>query len=93
MTEEAPAVEEELPYRSLLLRRGLALAVMLFILAVGIIINVLITNLPTWTSVNSTVLSGITLKPRVPDVMQDRMSKQDMQWTDGSVDEQKAEGL
>uniref|UniRef100_A0A8C4I7U8 Multidrug and toxin extrusion protein n=1 Tax=Dicentrarchus labrax TaxID=13489 RepID=A0A8C4I7U8_DICLA len=46
-TEEGPAVEEELPYRTLVLRRGLALAVMLFILAAGIIINLLITNLVT----------------------------------------------
>lgn len=46
-TEERPAVEEELSHRTLVLRRGLALAVMLFILAVGIIINLLITNLVT----------------------------------------------
>ncbi|KAK5904890.1 hypothetical protein CesoFtcFv8_006410 [Champsocephalus esox] len=37
--------EEELSLRSLLLRRGLVLAVMLFILAAGIIINLLINNL------------------------------------------------
>ncbi|KAL3057545.1 hypothetical protein OYC64_007918 [Pagothenia borchgrevinki] len=45
-----PAVspgEEELSLRSLLLRRGLVLAVMLFILAAGIIINLLINNLVT----------------------------------------------
>jgi len=45
-----PAVspgEEELSLRSLLLRRGLVLAVMLFILAAGIIINLLINNLIT----------------------------------------------
>lgn len=46
-TEEAPAVEEQLPHRTLLLRRGVALAVMLLILAAGIIINLLTTNLVT----------------------------------------------
>ncbi|XP_067451166.1 multidrug and toxin extrusion protein 1 [Thunnus thynnus] len=46
-TEEAPAVEEQLPHRALLLRRGVALAVMLLILAAGIIINLLTTNLVT----------------------------------------------
>ncbi|XP_069568487.1 multidrug and toxin extrusion protein 1 [Brachyistius frenatus] len=49
-TEDRPAVstvEEDLPFRTVVLRRGLALAVMLFILAVGIIINLLITNLVT----------------------------------------------
>ncbi|XP_072248328.1 multidrug and toxin extrusion protein 1 [Leuresthes tenuis] len=48
--EEVPAiktVEDELSYRTLVLRRGLALAVMLFILAAGIIINLLISNLVT----------------------------------------------
>ncbi|XP_030264182.1 multidrug and toxin extrusion protein 1-like isoform X1 [Sparus aurata] len=40
-------VEKQLSYRELVLRRGLALAVMLFVLAVGIIINLLITNLVT----------------------------------------------
>lgn len=48
--EEVPAVKTEqdgLPYRTLVLRRGLALAAMLFILAAGIIINLLITNLVT----------------------------------------------
>ncbi|KAI4815424.1 hypothetical protein KUCAC02_005569 [Chaenocephalus aceratus] len=39
--------EEELSLRSLLLRRGLVLTVMLFILAAGIIINLLINNLVT----------------------------------------------
>ena len=43
---ENPA-EKQLSYRELVLRRGLALAVMLFVLAVGIIINLLITNLVT----------------------------------------------
>ncbi|XP_042270165.1 multidrug and toxin extrusion protein 1 [Thunnus maccoyii] len=46
-TEVAPAVEEQLPHRTLLLRRGVALAVMLLILAAGIIINLLTTNLVT----------------------------------------------
>ncbi|CAJ1065207.1 multidrug and toxin extrusion protein 1 [Xyrichtys novacula] len=41
------SVEEELPFRTLVLRRGLTVALMLFILAVGIIINLLITNLVT----------------------------------------------
>lgn len=48
--EEEPAakpVVDEISYRNLVLRRGLALAAMLFILAVGIILNVLITNLIT----------------------------------------------
>ncbi|XP_075329292.1 LOW QUALITY PROTEIN: multidrug and toxin extrusion protein 1 [Odontesthes bonariensis] len=48
--EEVPAiktVEDELSYRTLVLRRGLALAVMLFILGAGIIINLLISNLVT----------------------------------------------
>ncbi|XP_074536360.1 multidrug and toxin extrusion protein 1-like [Halichoeres trimaculatus] len=40
-------VENELPFRTLVLRRGLAVALMLFILAAGIIINLLITNLVT----------------------------------------------
>ncbi|KAM9359556.1 multidrug and toxin extrusion protein 1 [Symphorus nematophorus] len=40
---------EELPHRTLVIRRGLALAVMLFILAVGIILNLLITNFITGT--------------------------------------------
>uniref|UniRef100_A0A3B4GJW3 Multidrug and toxin extrusion protein n=1 Tax=Pundamilia nyererei TaxID=303518 RepID=A0A3B4GJW3_9CICH len=39
--------EGELSFRTLVLRRGLALAFMLFILAVGIILNLLITNLAT----------------------------------------------
>ncbi|XP_022615467.1 multidrug and toxin extrusion protein 1-like [Seriola dumerili] len=46
-TEEEPTVKEELDHRTLVLRRGLALAAMLFILAAGIIINLLITNLVT----------------------------------------------
>ncbi|XP_029303002.1 multidrug and toxin extrusion protein 1 isoform X4 [Cottoperca gobio] len=50
-TEAEPAVktveEEQLSHRSLVLRRGLALAAMLFILADGIIMNLLITNLIT----------------------------------------------
>ncbi|XP_071352892.1 multidrug and toxin extrusion protein 1 [Trachinotus anak] len=45
--EEEPTVKEELPHRTLVLRRGLALAAMLFILAAGIIVNLLITNLIT----------------------------------------------
>ncbi|KAM9733983.1 multidrug and toxin extrusion protein 1 [Menidia menidia] len=48
--EEVPAVktvEDELSYRTLVLHRGLALAVMLFILAAGVIINLLISNLVT----------------------------------------------
>ncbi|XP_056229104.1 multidrug and toxin extrusion protein 1 [Seriola aureovittata] len=45
--EEEPTVKEELNHRTLVLRRGLALAAMLFILAAGIIINLLITNLVT----------------------------------------------
>ncbi|XP_054463795.1 multidrug and toxin extrusion protein 1 [Anoplopoma fimbria] len=40
-------VEEELSHRTLVLRRGLALAIMLFILAAGITINLLIMNLVT----------------------------------------------
>ncbi|KAF6724870.1 Multidrug and toxin extrusion protein 1 [Oryzias melastigma] len=40
-------VKDQLDFRNLVLRRGLALAVMLFILAVGIILNLLITNLVT----------------------------------------------
>lgn len=39
--------EEGLSHRSLVLRRALALAFMLLILAAGIIVNVLITNLVT----------------------------------------------
>ncbi|KAF0030014.1 hypothetical protein F2P81_016745 [Scophthalmus maximus] len=39
--------EEPLTHRALVLRRGLALAVMLFVLAAGIIMNLLITNLVT----------------------------------------------
>ncbi|XP_041850806.1 multidrug and toxin extrusion protein 1 isoform X2 [Melanotaenia boesemani] len=48
-TEEVPAVKtvDQIPYRTLVLRRGLAVAAMLFILAVGIITNLLITNLAT----------------------------------------------
>ncbi|TDH14610.1 hypothetical protein EPR50_G00022160 [Perca flavescens] len=49
-TDAGPAVQTvvvELSHRTLVLRRGLALAVMLFILAAGIIINLLITNLGT----------------------------------------------
>ena len=42
-------VEGELSHRTLVIRRGLALAVMLFILAVGIILNVLITHFVTGT--------------------------------------------
>lgn len=48
--EEGPAVKAEdgwLSHRTLVLRRGLALAAMLFILATGIITNLLITNLVT----------------------------------------------
>ncbi|XP_028274918.1 multidrug and toxin extrusion protein 1 [Parambassis ranga] len=48
--EDRPEVRttvEQLPQRTLVLRRGLALAVMLFILAVGITINLLLTNLIT----------------------------------------------
>ncbi|KAI3354142.1 hypothetical protein L3Q82_018692 [Scortum barcoo] len=40
-------VEWQLSHRTLILRRGLALAFMLFILAAGIIMNLLITNLVT----------------------------------------------
>ncbi|KAM9852887.1 multidrug and toxin extrusion protein 1 [Aulostomus maculatus] len=48
VAEEEPAVGAAmLPHRTVVLRRGLALAVMLFILAAGIIINLLITNLVT----------------------------------------------
>ncbi|KAF3692627.1 Multidrug and toxin extrusion protein 1 [Channa argus] len=48
-TEAEPAgtVKEELSYRTLVLHRGLALAAMLFILAAGIILNVVLTNLVT----------------------------------------------
>lgn len=48
--EDGPEVKtaaEQLPHRTLVLRRGLALAAMLFILAVGITINLLLTNLIT----------------------------------------------
>ncbi|XP_030264214.1 multidrug and toxin extrusion protein 1-like [Sparus aurata] len=45
-SEENP-VEKQLSYRELVLRRSLALAVMLVVLAVGIIINLLITNFVT----------------------------------------------
>nr|XP_046245420.1 multidrug and toxin extrusion protein 1 [Scatophagus argus] len=44
---EKPVEEEGLPHRTLVLRRGFALAAMLFILAAGIITNLLITNLVT----------------------------------------------
>ncbi|XP_041669911.1 multidrug and toxin extrusion protein 1 [Cheilinus undulatus] len=46
---EAPEkpVEEEISYKALVLRRGLAVAAMLFILAAGIITNLLVTNLVT----------------------------------------------
>ncbi|XP_008297385.1 multidrug and toxin extrusion protein 1 [Stegastes partitus] len=47
---EEPVVETvtvQLPFRTVVLRRGFALAVMLFILAVGIILNLIITNLVT----------------------------------------------
>ncbi|XP_034556939.1 multidrug and toxin extrusion protein 1 [Notolabrus celidotus] len=40
-------VEVELPFRSLVLRRGLAVAAMFFILAAGIALNLLITNFVT----------------------------------------------
>ncbi|CAK6966687.1 multidrug and toxin extrusion protein 1-like [Scomber scombrus] len=43
-TEVEPAVEDELPYTTLVVRRGLALAGMLFILAAGVIINLLVTK-------------------------------------------------
>ncbi|XP_053177241.1 multidrug and toxin extrusion protein 1-like [Scomber japonicus] len=43
-TEVEPAVEGELPYTTLVVRRGLALAGMLFILAAGVIINLLVTH-------------------------------------------------
>lgn len=49
-TEEEPAVktvEAELSHRTLVVRRGLTLAAMLSILAAGIIMNVVITNLVT----------------------------------------------
>uniref|UniRef100_A0A3B3BEY4 Multidrug and toxin extrusion protein n=1 Tax=Oryzias melastigma TaxID=30732 RepID=A0A3B3BEY4_ORYME len=47
-TDTLPVVvKDQLDFRNLVLRRGLALAVMLFILAVGIILNLLITNLVT----------------------------------------------
>ncbi|KAF1394223.1 hypothetical protein PFLUV_G00024300 [Perca fluviatilis] len=49
-TDAGPAVQTvvvELSHRTLVLHRGLALAVMLFILAAGIIINLMITNLGT----------------------------------------------
>lgn len=50
-SEAIPAVrtvvEEELSHRTLVLRRGLALAVMLTILLAGIVLNLLITNLVT----------------------------------------------
>ncbi|XP_018520722.1 multidrug and toxin extrusion protein 1 [Lates calcarifer] len=42
--EERPILTEELSYRTLVLRRGFAVAVMLFILAAGIITNLLLTN-------------------------------------------------
>ncbi|KAM4742310.1 multidrug and toxin extrusion protein 1 [Anableps anableps] len=41
------AVEVQLSYRSLVLQRGFALAGMLLVLAIGIIINLLVTNLVT----------------------------------------------
>ncbi|XP_068601445.1 multidrug and toxin extrusion protein 1 [Brachionichthys hirsutus] len=41
------AVTGELPFRTVVLRRGLALAAMLFILAAGIIINLLVTDFVT----------------------------------------------
>lgn len=44
---EEPTVKQALPNRTLVLRRGLAVAVMLLILAAGIIINLLLTNLIT----------------------------------------------
>lgn len=43
-TEVEPAVEDELPYTTVVVRRGLALAGMLFILAAGVIINLLVTH-------------------------------------------------
>lgn len=49
-TEAEPAVKtmkEQLAHRTVVLRRGLALVHMLFILAAGIIINLVITNLVT----------------------------------------------
>lgn len=50
LPEAEPAVktvEDGFSYRALVLNRGLILAVMLLILAVGIILNLLITNLIT----------------------------------------------
>uniref|UniRef100_H3C301 Uncharacterized protein n=1 Tax=Tetraodon nigroviridis TaxID=99883 RepID=H3C301_TETNG len=49
VTEERSVMpnQEQISYRSLFLRRGLALALMLFILAFGIILNLLIMNLIT----------------------------------------------
>lgn len=40
---DTAAAEDKLSHRTLVLRRGLTLALMLFILAVGIIINLLLT--------------------------------------------------
>ena len=40
-------LEEELSHRTLVLRRGLALALMLAILLAGIVLNLLLTNLVT----------------------------------------------
>lgn len=57
---EEPTVKEELPHRTVVLRRGLALAAMLLILAAGITINLLITNLVTWTWTKPVVFSLVT---------------------------------
>ncbi|RVE64964.1 hypothetical protein OJAV_G00131460 [Oryzias javanicus] len=47
-TDTLPVVvKDQIDFRNLVLRRGLTLAVMLFILAAGIILNLLITNLAT----------------------------------------------
>uniref|UniRef100_A0AAV2J379 Multidrug and toxin extrusion protein n=1 Tax=Knipowitschia caucasica TaxID=637954 RepID=A0AAV2J379_KNICA len=40
-----PSAEDKIPHTALVLRRGLALAAMIFILAVGIIVNVIVQNM------------------------------------------------
>lgn len=45
--ERVKPKKEQLSYRTLVLRRGLVLALMLFILAFGIILNLVVTNMIT----------------------------------------------
>lgn len=72
-TQEKPVEkpkEKEIPYRTLVLHRFLVLLVMVLILAVGIIVNQILSTVVTWKKSQKTVFTELITKPTESSTLQ-----------------------